>query len=505
MAMTVNTNTASIAVQRNLNKSSDALSTAMSRLSSGLRINSAKDDAAGLQISSRLTTQIRGMNVAINNAGNAISIVQTAEGALQESSQLLQRMRELALQAKNENNSQSERDALNAEFLEARAELSRISQSTTFGSNLKVLDGSAGFMTFHIGANTGADQEISINLDKAFSAEELFAAREDFDEVAANGLSLGAVAVKAGDYMPPAIDGTGRYNTLASAVTKDMVKEDKAARARVEVAQNLSTAASEASFKAAQWAKDSESAKVKAAALQTSTAAAQTAAEAANQAATDARKVAEDAKTAADTALAANAGDADLQAKAGEAAAAFTSADKAATAAAEVVTIAQAEAAAAATAATQAEAAATTAADAVAPAKVAAADARQALEAEKANAQPTIKALSDAQALDKKNDAFNKVARRSNIDEVIRAVDSALDTINATRAELGAKQNRLSSTISNLHNMVKNAEASRGQIQDVDFAAETAELTKQQTLQQASTAVLAQANQLPAAVLKLLQ
>lgn len=505
MAMTVNTNTASISVQRNLNKASDALSTAMERLSSGLRINSAKDDAAGLQISSRLTTQIRGMNVAINNAGNAISIVQTAEGALQESSQLLQRMRELALQSKNENNSQSERDALNAEFMEARAELSRISQSTTFGSNLKVLDGSAGSMTFHIGANTGADQEISINLDKAFSSEVLFAASEDVDEVPASALSLGGVAVKAGEYTPPTIDGTGRYNTLASAVTKDMLKADKEAKAKVDVAQNLAAAAGAASFKAEQWAKDAEAAKVKTAAQQTTTAGAKTAADAAKQVATDARTTAEAAKTAADTALAATPGDTSLQAAADAAATAFAKADKEATAATDTASTAEAEANAATTAATQADAAATAAAAAVAPAKTAAADAKRALELEKANAQPTMKALADAQALDKKNEAFNKVARRSNIDEVIRAVDSALDTINATRAELGAKQNRLASTISNLNNMVKNAEASRGQIQDVDFAAETAELTKQQTLQQASTAVLAQANQLPAAVLKLLQ
>lgn len=505
MAMTVNTNTAAISVQRNLNKASDALSTTMTRLSSGLRINSAKDDAAGLQISSRLTTQIRGMNVAINNAGNAISIVQTAEGALQESSQLLQRMRELALQAKNENNSQSERDALNSEFMEARAELSRISQSTTFGSNLKVLDGSAGSMTFHIGANTGADQEISINLDKAFSSEVLFAAKEDIEEAPANALSLGAAAVKAGDYTAPTIDGTGRYNTLASAVSKDMVKADKEARAKVDVAQNLATGASEASFKAAQWAKDAETAKVKTEAQQTTTAAAKTAADAAKVVATDARTAAEAAKTAADTALAADPNDASLQAAAETAATAFSAADKASIAATDAAATADAEATAAITAATQAAASATAAADAVAPARIAAADAKKALEIEKANALPAMKALTDAQAVDKKNEAFNKVARRSNIDDVIRAVDSALDTINATRADLGAKQNRLSSTISNLHNMVKNAEASRGQIQDVDFAAETAELTKQQTLQQASTAVLAQANQLPAAVLKLLQ
>ena len=150
MALTVNTNVASLSVQRNLNRSSDAVSTSMARLSSGLRINSAKDDAAGMQIASRLTTQIKGMTVAARNAGNAISIAQTAEGALQESTNNLQRMRELAIQSKNGDNSQKERDALNSEFNQSVQELTRLSKSTTFGGGLKLLDGSAEIGRAHV-------------------------------------------------------------------------------------------------------------------------------------------------------------------------------------------------------------------------------------------------------------------------------------------------------------------------------------------------------------------
>jgi flagellin len=284
MALTVNTNTTSLAVQKNLNRSSDALSTSMTRLSSGLRINSAKDDAAGLQIATKLQTMITGSAVAIKNANDGVSITQTAEGALAESTNILQRMRELALQATNDSNSTSERAALNKEFSAKSDELTRIATSTTFGTNKHLLDGSAGTMQFQVGAMTGADQQISVVMSSSFAASAL-------------GVGTGTIAISG-----------------------------------------------------------------------TSDAAAHTAALA---------------------------------------------------------------------------------------------------------------------AIDK--------------------IDTALQTINNTRADLGAVQNRFQSTTNNLQNMSENSVAAQGRIQDTDFAAETAQLTKQQTLQQASTAVLAQANQLPSAVLKLLQ
>ncbi|MBA1251033.1 flagellin, partial [Pseudomonas zeshuii] len=129
MAMTVNSNIASLSVQKNLNRASDSLSSSMQRLSSGLKINSAKDDAAGLQISNRLTSQITGMNVAVKNANDGISIAQTAEGALGESTNILQRMRELALQSANGSNSADDRAALNQEFQQMSKELTRMAET----------------------------------------------------------------------------------------------------------------------------------------------------------------------------------------------------------------------------------------------------------------------------------------------------------------------------------------------------------------------------------------
>jgi flagellin len=278
MSLGVNTNVASLSVQKNLGRASDALATSMQRLSSGLKINSAKDDAAGLQIATRETSQIRGQTVAIKNANDGISMAQTAEGALQESTNILQRMRELAVQSANGTNGTSDQAALDGEFQQMSAELDRISQSTNL-NGVNLLDGSAGtagLMTLQVGSGTATGNTIDLDLSGDFSATGL-------------GVSASVITTAAG-----------------------------------------STAAMD-------------------------------------------------------------------------------------------------------------------------------------------------------------------------------SIDTALQTINDKRAALGASQNRLTSTISNLQNINENATAALGRIQDTDFAAETANLTKQQTLQQASTAVLAQANQLPSAVLKLLQ
>ena len=141
MALTVNTNVSSLNAQRNLTKSGEGLATSMERLSSGMRINSAKDDAAGLQISNRLTSQINGLSVAQRNANDGISMAQTAEGAMHESTSILQRMRELALQSANGSNSPDDRDALQKEVSALQAELTRIAETTSFGGQ-QLLDGS---------------------------------------------------------------------------------------------------------------------------------------------------------------------------------------------------------------------------------------------------------------------------------------------------------------------------------------------------------------------------
>ena len=194
MSLTINTNVASLNAQRNLGSSQSALAKSMQRLSSGLRINSAKDDAAGLGISDRMTGQIRGLNQAVRNANDGISLAQTAEGALQETTNILQRMRELAVQAANGSNTSTDRDSLNAEFGQLQAEIERIAGTTQFnGKNL--LDGtfSAGQGTFQIGANSGQTIAFSIG------------------GMAATSLNVDAAAIH--------IAGSATYANIASAIT----------------------------------------------------------------------------------------------------------------------------------------------------------------------------------------------------------------------------------------------------------------------------------------------
>jgi len=167
MALVVNSNIASLNAQRQLNGSSNELETNFERLSSGKRINSAKDDAAGLQITSRLTAQINGLNQATRNANDGISLSQTAEGALDEYTNALQRMRTLAVQAVNGSNSQADRKALDSEFTELETELTRISNDTSFGGE-KLLNGSYVGKDFQIGADAG--QKIRMSIPTNFSA-----------------------------------------------------------------------------------------------------------------------------------------------------------------------------------------------------------------------------------------------------------------------------------------------------------------------------------------------
>src|SRR3954470_4114360 len=154
MPQIINTNIASLNAQRNLTTSQMSLNTSLQRLSSGLRINSAKDDAAGLAISDRMTAQINGMNQAVRNANDGISLAQTADGALQEVTNNLQRIRELAVQSANSTNSSSDRAALDQEVQQRLAEVNRIASTTAF-NGIKLLDGSFTAQQFQVGANAG--------------------------------------------------------------------------------------------------------------------------------------------------------------------------------------------------------------------------------------------------------------------------------------------------------------------------------------------------------------
>jgi flagellin len=384
MALTVNTNIASLNTQRNLSSSSNALQTSLQRLSTGSRINSAKDDAAGLQIANRLTSQINGLGVAVRNSNDGISLAQTAEGALQQSTNILQRMRDLSLQSSNGSNSDSERTALNSEVGQLKKELDRISNTTTFGGQ-KLLDGNFGTKNFQVGS--AANESISVNIDEmsADSLEGNFF-KSAFGTATAGASSGGTATVSLAFSSAPA--ATLDVKLAAGDTTAQVT--DKIAAAINDA--NLEIGVHKDSLGAYQVISKGDAT--------TSTTNALT------------------SITFADGSPATNA--------------AFTTV----------------------TAATMAS---------------------------------TAKTVND---IDITNAAGAQAA--------VLVIDDALKTIDNQRADLGAVQNRFENTS-------ENVSAARGRIQDTDFAAETANLSKNQILQQAGTAILAQANQLPQAVLSLLQ
>ncbi|MFI3245402.1 MAG: flagellin [Ferrimonas sp.] len=378
MAITVNTNVTSMTAQRSVNSANSATQTSMERLSTGLRINSAKDDAAGLQISNRLSSQINGMDVAMRNANDGISIAQTAEGAMQESTNILQRMRDLALQSANGSNSEEDRLSLQKEVSALQTELTRIADTTSFGGQ-NLLDGTFGTQSFQVGAN--ANETITVSLQNV-SAQSLEG-------------SLGATA---GDL------------DLSAGVTEDqtMTIDLNGTEIQFDVKAGDSADDFAAKFNAAAGTKG----------------------------------------------MAASVDDAGMVT--------FTASDKLAG---------------------QSFSVSGDGADAPVAGGATIGDAESA-------GTSTIAQL----------DITNAYGANSAID----LLDQAISQIDEQRADLGAVQNRFNYTINNLSNIQTNVADARSRIQDVDFAKESAELAKQQVLSQSSTAMLAQANQLPQTALSLL-
>ena len=220
----INTNVMSLNSQRNLSKSSETLSTSLQRLSSGLRINSAKDDAAGLAISQRFTTQIRGMDQAARNANDAISLTQTAEGALVEVTNNLQRVRELAVQSRNATNSSTDRAALNAEAAQLLSEINRVAEQTSF-NGVKLLDGSFSNQSFQVGADVGQTIDVTSIVD-ATTANLGTYGRASVTSVAATGfantIAAGGVTVNGVDIgaIGAATSASDRAEQMMSAINK---------------------------------------------------------------------------------------------------------------------------------------------------------------------------------------------------------------------------------------------------------------------------------------------
>ncbi|MDH0212953.1 flagellin [Stutzerimonas stutzeri] len=473
MALTVNTNVASLNTQKNLNKASDALSTTMQRLSSGLKINSAKDDAAGLQISNRLTSQINGLNVAVKNANDGISIAQTAEGAMQESTNILQRMRELALQSANGSNSAEDRASLQSEYSQLTTELTRIANTTTFGGR-NLLDGSFGTTSFQVGAN--ANETINVTLGN----------------ISAN--SIGSQQVKSVGVEPSTTGVAGGAITVTGSGQSEDITVDEGASAK-EVAKELNglisgltaTASTEAQFT------------VDAAAATTPASFTMTVGDQSVDfvGVTDTASLAEQlSSNASKLGISVNyneeAGTLSVKSDTGENISFSDSTD------AGSITIATKDGSGDyGSAVALADGLIATGAVELNSAKgyTLNGDGVTGLFAATGTTATSVKTTITQTDITTADGAQNAIA----------VIDKAISNIDSQRADLGAVQNRFDSTVANLQSIVENSTSARSRIQDADFAAETAELTKQQTLQQASTAILAQANQLPSSVLSLLQ
>lgn len=455
MALTVNTNIASLNTQRNLSNSSNALQTSMQRLSTGSRINSAKDDAAGLQISNRMTSQINGLGVAVRNANDGISLAQTAEGALQQSTNLLQRMRDLAVQSANGSNSDEDRTSLDKEMQQLKSELDRISETTTFGGQ-KLLDGTLGTVNFQVGAN--ANETISITVDKMDAAS----LKGSYSKASVTGNATSAMAADSS----VKINGT-EVNVSASAA--DVAYE--AAKAINKAGVGV-TATSEAVVEGGEF--------------KTLTAAATVSINNAviNFANGTTVTGARDAINNAGVGVTAEVVDGKLK----------LSSEKDIVIAEGTGTIGDLGLSAATT---KSKLTLDSGDNIVVEAGT--------LNGAAALGSLGLTAQIKAVTTTKTDVSALKLDTQEHAQESIQVIDDALKLVDAQRADLGAVQNRFDNTISNLQNISENVSAARGRIQDTDFAAETANLSKNQILQQAGTAILAQAKQLPQAVLSLLQ
>ncbi|HEL3875190.1 TPA: flagellin, partial [Stenotrophomonas maltophilia] len=366
--------------------------TTIQRLSSGSRINSAKDDAAGLAISERFGTQIRGTDVAIRNANDGISLAQVAEGSLTEIGNNLQRVRELSVQASNATNSASDRKALQAEVTQLVSEIDRVAKQSDFNGT-KLLDGSFSSQLFQVGANAGQ----SIAIDKTIDAK-------------AGSLGTSTFATGATAALTASTDGA-RFSGTVMGVDIGTV-EVKAGATTADASKAVATAINAKIGEAGIYAEANADGTLKLSSVK-------------------------EGKAVATADIALMRSDYDATAKTWGTAAA-------------------------------------------AGAYTAGAD-----------------TSANVQKLD--------VSTVLGAQQALEVVDKALGAINSTRADLGAIQNRFTSVVANLQTSSENLSSSRSRIKDTDFAKETAELTRTQILQQAGTAMLAQANQVPQGVLSLLR
>ncbi len=465
MAISVNTNVTSMKAQSNLNSATSNQKTSMERLASGLRINSAKDDAAGLQISNRMTSQINGIGVAMRNANDGISIAQTAEGAMQESTNILQRMRDLSLQSANGSNSTEDRGAMQKEIASLQTELTRIADTTSFGGQ-KLLDGSYGTQKFQVGSE--ANQTISVSLTDVSANKignnAISGAGSEFGVEAAtvltqttaadttfavNGKTVGVTALDGAATVAKNINASGAGVTAEASVTTTIGGMGALDDGIVSI---VAEDGSKDSYDLADYSGDSARL-----------------AEDLGKAGYD---VSHDTDTGAISITANNVNGIEI---AGTTAGTVQLGG-------QTAGVANASKTAELNLSSPDDFTVTgTAVDEV---------------LNGASATKGSSSLNAISAVD--------IGTAQGAQDALAVIDAAIAGIDGERADLGAVQNRMNFTINNLSNVQSNVSDARGRIQDVDFAKETAELTKQQILSQTSSAMLAQANQLPQAALSLL-
>jgi flagellin len=498
MSLVLNTNISSLNAQNNLTGSQAQLSQSLERLSSGLRINSAADDAAGLAISQQFTTQINGTNQAVNNANDAVSETQTAGGALNTIVNNLQSIRTLAVESANGSNSASDRAALDQQVQQQISEITQIASQTSF-NGLSVLNGTSGVTTYQVGANVG--NTISINLTQGVGANQIGAVASNLTEVTGNATG-GGLKIAVGSSPAVLVGASTLYATTATTTGANAFAYQGGGSAYAQAAAINGAGVSGLTATATNNQLATFGA-VGAGAYQlsingvsvlnttTAPAAVGNVINAINSFSTQDGGV---TATASGTGFVLTAADgSDIKV--------------AQTAVSGGISAIQAyNPATAATVTGSASVAVGVAGAAVLGSGQLSLSAGQNVQVSGAGADLTASGYAAATTITASGTlAGQNVLTVAGANSTIQAVDSALATVSGFQSQLGAIQNRFTAAVGNLQSTAQNLTQSRSTIQDADFAAETANLTQAQVLEQAGISVLAQANQQPQLILKLLQ
>ncbi|WP_407081996.1 flagellin [Photobacterium leiognathi] len=526
MAITINTNVTAMTAQRNLNSASSSVADSMQKLSSGLRINSAKDDAAGLQISNRLTNQTNGLNVAMRNANDGVSMAQTAEGAMQESTTIMERMRELALQSANGSNSDKDREAMQKEMGQLQAEMNRIADTTSFGGQ-NLLDGSFGEKSFQIGANSNETQSLELMDVSSHSLGRSYSGVADVTKALADEFEAGT---STGDKTFSLKLGDTEHKIE---VTKDMTAED--------LQNKLNNIDGISNIKVTNGDVEGAAAEDAVAATQTITGmSGEFSLAIGGIAAVPVDMTSESVDDVIDninTAITAVNGDASATPPVtGTAPGTLDGMKASKDEDGNIVITGKSDGSTLAITATAIDidtAGSVTVGDKTSSSAgdgTTAVVAGGLVNAAGVSAKPEVAGTFDIDLSNAKFDVgIETYSLNGGADEAVNTgtvttesvasldlstaegaqnaidvLDAAMEQVDDKRAEIGAFQNRMNHTMSNLANINENVNASNSRIKDVDFASETINMTKGQILQQAGTSILAQAKQIPQAALSLL-